>query len=67
MPKTSTLERQSENESSCSDRDQTNVSVCDLDVSRVDNPTISRLIEEVRNREIESTHAYNRTYNRHNR
>ncbi len=37
------------------------------DVSDITSPTLARLIEEVRNEETNSAHAYNRMHNRHNR
>jgi hypothetical protein len=33
----------------------------------ISSPTLARLIEEVRNEEANSAHAYNRMHNRHNR
>lgn len=33
----------------------------------ISSPTLARLIEEVRNEEANSVHAYNRMHNRHNR
>lgn len=41
--------------------------VHELDVSGVSSPTLARLIEEVRNEEAHTAHAYNRMHNRHNR
>jgi hypothetical protein len=41
--------------------------VHELDASSISSPTLARLIEEVRNEEAHSTHAYNRMHNRHNR
>lgn len=37
------------------------------DASSISSPTLARLIEEVRNEEANSAHAYNRMHNRHNR
>jgi hypothetical protein len=37
------------------------------DVDGVLSPTLARLIEEVRNEEDLTAHAYNRMHNRHNR
>lgn len=37
-----------------------------LDV-QVDSVALKRLIEEVRNDDVEVRHTYNRVYNRHNR
>jgi hypothetical protein len=39
----------------------------ELEASNVSSPTLARLIEEVRNEEAQSAHAYNRMHNRHNR
>ena len=39
----------------------------EADVSSISSPTLARLIEEVRNEEATSAHAYNRMHNRHNR
>jgi hypothetical protein len=39
----------------------------EIDVSEISSPTLSRLIEEVRNEEAHNAHAYNRMHNRHNR
>ena len=39
----------------------------ELDVSSISSPVLARLIEEVRNEEICTVHAYNRMHNRHNR
>jgi len=39
----------------------------ELDVSKIPSPVLARLIEEVRNEEIGTAHAYNRFHNRHNR
>lgn len=40
----------------------------DVDISRIDNSVVSRLIEEVRNEnEPERPSFYNRFHNRHNR
>jgi hypothetical protein len=39
----------------------------EADTSSISSPTLARLIEEVRNEEANSAHAYNRMHNRHNR
>ena len=39
----------------------------ELNPSSISSPTLARLIEEVRNEEAHTTHAYNRMHNRHNR
>jgi hypothetical protein len=39
----------------------------EIDLSHLSSPTLARLIEEVRNEEATSAHAYNRMHNRHNR
>lgn len=39
----------------------------ELDIKEISSPTLARLIEEVRNEEDLSAHAYNRMHNRHNR
>jgi hypothetical protein len=39
----------------------------ELDPSSITSPTLARLIEEVRNEEAHTAHAYNRMHNRHNR
>ena len=39
----------------------------EIDISDISSPALARLIEEVRNEEINNVHAYNRTHNRHNR
>ena len=39
----------------------------ELEVSKISSPVLARLIEEVRNEEELSAHAYNRMHNRHNR
>jgi hypothetical protein len=39
----------------------------ELDVDQISSPALARLIEEVRNEEDLTAHAYNRTHNRHNR
>jgi hypothetical protein len=41
--------------------------VLELDVRGIPSPTLFRLIEEVRNEEADTAHAYNRMHNRHNR
>jgi hypothetical protein len=41
--------------------------VSDSDKDEISSPALLRLIEEVRNEEIPSINAYNRTHNRHNR
>jgi hypothetical protein len=38
-----------------------------FDTEALDSAALRRLIEEVRADELPSMHAYNRTYNRHNR
>ena len=37
------------------------------DVNQPISPVLARLIEEVRNENVEDPHAYNRMHNRHNR
>jgi hypothetical protein len=44
---------------------QPETELCSLD--RIDSATLARLIEEVRNEEIEIGRTYDRTHNRHNR
>lgn len=39
----------------------------ELEIDKIPSPTLARLIEEVRNEEELSAHAYNRMHNRHNR
>jgi hypothetical protein len=39
----------------------------ELNPSGISSPTLARLIEEVRNEEAHTVHAYNRMHNRHNR
>ena len=39
----------------------------EVDLDKISSPTLVRLIEEVRNEEELSVHAYNRMHNRHNR
>jgi hypothetical protein len=39
----------------------------ELDPRHISSPTLARLIEEVRNEEAHTAHAYNRMHNRHNR
>lgn len=39
----------------------------EIDLNHLSSPTLARLIEEVRNEEANSAHAYNRMHNRHNR
>ena len=39
----------------------------ELNVEKISSPALARLIEEVRNEEELTAHAYNRTHNRHNR
>lgn len=39
----------------------------EIDAKDFPSPTLARLIEEVRNEEANSAHAYNRMHNRHNR
>lgn len=41
--------------------------VPEIDANEISSPTLARLIEEVRNEEANSAHAYNRMHNRHNR
>jgi len=41
--------------------------VNEIDVNKISSPVLARLIEEVRNEEIQSINAYNRMHNRHNR
>ena len=43
------------------------VELPDSDIDEVSSPTLARLIEEVRNEEELTAHAYNRMHNRHNR
>jgi hypothetical protein len=39
----------------------------EIDLNHLSSPTLARLIEEVRNEEANTAHAYNRMHNRHNR
>jgi hypothetical protein len=39
----------------------------EAEAGNISSPTLARLIEEVRNEEGTSAHAYNRMHNRHNR
>lgn len=39
----------------------------EAEAGSISSPTLARLIEEVRNEEANSAHAYNRMHNRHNR
>jgi hypothetical protein len=39
----------------------------EIDVNKISSPVLARLIEEVRNEEVQSINAYNRMHNRHNR
>lgn len=39
----------------------------EVDVTKIPSPVLARLIEEVRNEEIDTTLMYNRFHNRHNR
>lgn len=39
----------------------------ELELDKISSPALARLIEEVRNEEELSAHAYNRMHNRHNR
>lgn len=41
--------------------------VDELNASDISSPTLARLIEEVRNEDALTAHAYNRMHNRHNR
>jgi predicted transcriptional regulator len=41
--------------------------ISETDLNRISSPVLARLIEEVRNEEVYSINAYNRTHNRHNR
>lgn len=43
------------------------VELSEPDIHEVSSPTLARLIEEVRNEEELTAHAYNRMHNRHNR
>ncbi len=43
------------------------VELPDAEIDDVSSPTLARLIEEVRNEEEFTAHAYNRLHNRHNR
>ncbi len=39
----------------------------EIPLDELSSPTLDRLIEEVRNEQIDSPHAYNRVHHRHNR
>ena len=39
----------------------------EINMRDISSPVLARLIEEVRNEDINNVHAYNRTHNRHNR
>jgi hypothetical protein len=39
----------------------------EVEAGSISSPTLARLIDEVRNEEATSAHAYNRMHNRHNR
>lgn len=39
----------------------------EIEMSEISSPALARLIEEVRNEENHTAHAYNRMHNRHNR
>jgi hypothetical protein len=41
--------------------------VLEVDLDTIPNAVLRRLIEEVRNEDIETIQGYNRTHNRHNR
>ena len=43
------------------------VELPNAEIENVSSPTLARLIEEVRNEEEFTAHAYNRLHNRHNR
>ena len=42
-------------------------SSAEIDVKSVPSAVLARLIDEVRNEQTDSTHAYDRAHNRHNR
>jgi hypothetical protein len=39
----------------------------EIDLSKIPSPVLARLIDEVRNEEVNSIDAYSRFHNRHNR
>lgn len=39
----------------------------EIEVNKISSSVLARLIEEVRNEEVQSINAYNRMHNRHNR
>lgn len=39
----------------------------EIPLDKIPSPTLDRLIEEIRNEETNSPHAYNRIHHRHNR
>ena len=45
----------------------TRTDLLEVDTSKLSSPALARLIEEVRNEETSTTHAYDRVHNRHNR
>ena len=45
----------------------TGTDLLEVDISKLSSPALARLIEEVRNEETPTTHAYDRVHNRHNR
>jgi hypothetical protein len=61
------------NELLCRDEQETEESqtrpseLLEAEAGSISSPTLARLIEEVRNEEANSAHAYNRMHNRHNR
>ena len=48
-------------------RSDTAKKINEIDVNKISSPVLARLIEEVRNEEVQSINAYNRMHNRHNR
>lgn len=46
---------------------ETALKINEINVDKITSPVLARLIEEVRNEEVQSINAYNRMHNRHNR
>lgn len=46
---------------------KTTEKISEIHVDKISSPVLARLIEEVRNEEVQSINAYNRMHNRHNR
>jgi hypothetical protein len=56
-----------EAEQECAETPEHESKTHELNASDISSPTLARLIEEVRNEEAHTAHAYNRMHNRHNR